>query len=150
MSVRCRPAIAICLTIFAASALACGGSGPKQGPTSARSQGAQPKAGFEAILSAFRQDEDEASSKYKGKIVVAAGAVQSAEQADPKSKGPHVLLLAGPKRDTVAAFFTGRDNDAALALKPGQQARIKGTILSGSRYENGTVLLALDDCQLVN
>jgi hypothetical protein len=107
------------------------------------------REGLDALLDDFRADAASARRKHKGRSVVVAGWVISAEWTDPSARGPSALLEVGGRKNLVAATFSPAQRDDVLALKPGQPAQVRGEVVGGDSPD-GVLTLSLGNCELIS
>jgi hypothetical protein len=145
-----RLLLATSLLTFLSSLVACSGfAQPSRGAKQAESKPLAPKEGAAGILQDFRDDSRAAGQLYKGRAVTLSGRFELAEWKDSK-KGPHAFVKAGEGKDLVTAFFAAKWKAPLDALKQGDEVKVRGTLLSGSKdRESGALMIVLDDCELV-
>lgn len=97
----------------------------------------------EDLFTAYRANESEADSKYKGRTLIVTGTV-----GDADTKDREVSFVDPQKTVLVYALRMGADQtDAISKLKPGQKATIKGVCDGRAKMMGMTVdQVSLKEC----
>ena len=137
------------LVLFAAVAVACSGAGVDRSPAPT-TKPADPIGDVDLaqIIEDIRTDKRGGPDRHKGRIVEVSGTVYSAAWGPDKREGVGVVVTL-PDKNAAGCWFDPKSAKVALAIKKGDQVRIRGKLTGGSADKKGGVIIQVEDCELV-
>ncbi|VTU02753.1 : tRNA_anti-like [Gemmataceae bacterium] len=121
--------------------------------TSPSTEPASGELDVKVLIAEQLADSDAASRKYfeSDRLMVVRGKVTSSEWHTRRHEGVYVVMTVDGGHQLAATFKAPNEQDAALRLKPGDYATVKGRLLSSGRLgPGGAVVFMLTKCELLS